>query len=495
MSRHFRLHEAQSDAARTDRIKRELTDCGLDNPASIATIQQFLMPDGIKPLNTAAESAEDRRQRIFDTVLKFLHTVARTQPVLLTAEDLQWADASTLELLNRLSGTINENALCLIATSRPTADINTELTGAHNIRLERLSRNDARNLVARVTSARLFDKAVVDLILDRSDGVPLYLEELTKTIVESKITADSNRQTPAIPATLQGSLMARLDQMASAKQVAQFAAALGREFSYRLLQAIVDIEPSQLKRDLARLIDAELLTVSGTLPDANYQFKHALIVDAAYQSLLRSTRRRVHAAIAAAIARELPDKAAQHPEWIAYHHTAAGNPDEASHHWLRAAEVAVQRCSYIEASKQLSSTFEALDQLNEGSDTQLRELQAQLLMGAVHSNLSGQGCDERLNAYHRAHALNQHLGKPLDPLAVLLPLQRCHTVRGEVEAACETREEIAKLLGTTTDVRLKTSACRSLGTDCFYDGHFERCLLYTSPSPRDLSTSRMPSSA
>jgi predicted ATPase len=195
----------------------------------------------------------------------------------------------------------------------------------------------------------------------------------------------------------------------------------------------------QLQHDLNQLVSAELVYSEGAPPNATYQFKHALIVDAAYHSLLRSSRRRIHGAVARVVLQQFPERAANEPEWVAYHYAQAGQPKEAAEYWLHAAGGAVERCSYREADEQLIRVLGMIEDLPSADDRIDYELRAQMLCGAVHSNLDGQGSDARLNSYLRARALCVVQQDQRQLLFILLPLQRGYAVRGQLDEARRTR--------------------------------------------------------
>src|SRR3989441_6669094 len=242
--------------------------------------------------------------------------------------------------------------------------------------LNHLSHAQVEQIVTRMTDGKTLPQEVLAQIVEKTDGVPLFSEELTKAILESGHLKDVNGHyeligsfsTFAIPATLQDSLMARLDRLVTAKAVAQFAAVIGRQFSYALLQAVSQLDAMTLLRELGRLVEAELVYQRGVPPQATYTFKHALIQDTAYQSLLKSTRQQYHQRIAHVLEAQFPETAETQPELIAHHCTESGLIEQAIGYWYKAGQNAVQRSAHVEAISHLTTGLEVLQDLPENRE-------------------------------------------------------------------------------------------------------------------------------
>jgi predicted ATPase len=290
-------------------------------------------------------------------LLAQLDRVAREQPVLMLFEDLHWIDPTSLELLTAIVDRVQRLPVLLLATARPEF-IPPWPSHAHltALSLTRLSRRECAALVERITAGKSLPTAVLDQILARADGVALFIEELTKTVIESGMLIDGgDRYTMAgplpllaIPTTLHDSLTARLDRLTPVKEVAQIAACIGRDFDYDLLAAALGMAEEGLRSALEALRHAELIIARG-LPGQQYSFKHALVRDAAYAGLLKSRRVQLHAAIARAIEQSFVYVAEAEPETVAYHLTEAGLPDKAAGYWLRAGKIAAARFANLEA--------------------------------------------------------------------------------------------------------------------------------------------------
>jgi predicted ATPase len=263
---------------------------------------------------------------------------AEQHPVLFILEDLHWTDPSTLEFLDLFLDQIPSTSICTLLTCRPAFQPSwhhrsylTEVT------LNRLSRHQIARMAEQVAGGKHLPTAVVQRIVEKTDGVPLFVEEMVKAVLESGVLQETDNQYEltgslsalAIPATLQDSLMARLDRLVTAKAVAQYAAVIGRQFSYQVLQAVSQLDETVLQHELKRLVDAELLYQRGLPPQATYTFKHALIQDTAYASLLRSTRQQYHQRIAQVLAARFPETAETQPELLAHHYTEAGLNEQA----------------------------------------------------------------------------------------------------------------------------------------------------------------------
>ena len=299
-------------------------------------------------------------------------------PVLLVVEDAHWIDPTTEEFLGLVIDRIATLPLLAVVTSRP--DHIPPWAGRGHVTilsLARLGGGETRAIIEAVTGSGALPPAVTEHIRVKTDGVPLFIEELTKTVLELgllKATAEgfevSGPLPPlAIPATLQDSLLARLDRLASAKQVAQMAACIGREFSHELVRAVAGLAPAELDHALAELTAAELVFRHGAPPEATYSFKHALVQDAAHESLLKSRRQQLHAKIATVLEEQFPDAASGQPELLAYHLAEAGQHDRAIVYLQQASSQALARSADLEAVKHLRA---ALAQLERVTDVGLR---------------------------------------------------------------------------------------------------------------------------
>ena len=369
-------------------------------------------------------SPEQQKQQTLHTLVTILLRIAARQPLLFVMEDLHWVDPTTLDFLRLLVDQGPTARILALFTFRP--DFSPPWTGRSHltqVTVNRLLRQQATELTTRVTHGKALPPEVLAQVVAKTDGVPLFVEELTKMVLESGLLQERDDRYEltgplpplAIPATLHDSLMARLDRLAMVKGLAQLGATLGRESSYALLQAVSPWDEETLRRGLQQLVEAEFLYQQGLLPQAMYRFKHALIQDTAYQSLLRSTRQQYHQRIAQALEARFPDLCATQPELLAQHYTEAGLMTQALPYWQRAGERAIQRSAHVEAIAHLTKGVELLTTLPETPERAQQELVLQTLLGPQLIAAHGFGIPEVENTYARARELCQHGGGTAAP--------------------------------------------------------------------------------
>jgi class 3 adenylate cyclase/predicted ATPase len=355
---------------------------------------------------------QKRKDKTFDALFAQLRRLE--QPVLVIYEDVQWIDPTTLELLALTVERAHHMRLLLVISARP--EFRPPWPGyAHvtTVSLTRLSRRDGTMLIAAIAQGRALPGEVTSQILARTDGVPLFIEELTKAVLESGLLRKREHDyvldgplTPvAIPTTLHASLMARLDRLPSVRQVAQVGAALGRQFSHELLHAVAEMPERQLNDGLEQLVGAELVFRHGEPPNAQYTFKHALVQDVAYASLLRANRQQLHARIARAYETRFPEVVDTQPELVAHHFTEAGLTDAAIEYWQRAGDLAMARSGHTEAIHHFSVALDLLTKLGEKPDRAAKELELCVKLGPALMMVKGMGSPEVGAIYSRAVAL------------------------------------------------------------------------------------------
>src|SRR5262247_3743061 len=324
-----------------------------------------------------ALSPTQQRRRTLAALLDQFEGLARRQPILLSFEDAQWADATSLELLDLIIERVRQLPVLALVTFRP--EFEPPWVGLPNVgtlALGRLDRSDVESMVARVTGGRVLPTEVMKQIVTKTDGNPLFVEELTKAVLEAGILIENGEgyrldgplPPLAIPETLQDSLMARLDRLAPVKEIGQIGAAIGREFSYSLMHAMVGREETALKHALAQLEQAELVFRRGEPPDAVYSFKHVLVRDAAYETLLKSRRHQLHGQIARVLEERFADIVASQPETVAHHFTEAGLVDPAIEYWLKAGAKAFSLYANEDAVRFFERALTLLKKLPETRD-------------------------------------------------------------------------------------------------------------------------------
>ncbi len=364
------------------------------------------------PLNLSP--AQQRRQT-FSALLDQMEGLARKQPLLMLFEDAHWADATSLELLDLVIESVRRLPALLLITFRPEFEAPWwGMPDIATVSLGRLDRVQAETLVERVTGGRKLPAEVLEQIVAKTDGVPLFVEELTKNVLESgllieepdRYRLDGPLPPLAIPSTLQDSLMARLDRLAAAKEIAQIGAAIGREFSYALLHAVVGRDEASLRSALAQSEESELVFRHGAPPEARYSFKHALVQDTAYESLLKSRRQILHRRIAEILREKFPGVVDAEPELLAHHFTQAGLIELAIEYWGKAGDLALRRSAFKEAIAHLGKAIEMTEALTSAGERKTGEhLRLQVSYGNAMIAAHGHGAPETVAAFTRAHQL------------------------------------------------------------------------------------------
>jgi class 3 adenylate cyclase/tetratricopeptide (TPR) repeat protein len=386
-------------------------------------------------------SPVQQRRQTFAALLDQLEGLARQQPLLIVCEDMHWADATTLELYDLAVDRIRGLPILVVMTFRP--EFEPPWAGLANVsllRLDRLDRQDTRALVEQVAVGRQLPREMMVQIINRTDGIPLFVEELTKMVLESGLLVedagryrlDSPLPPLAIPATLQDSLMARLDRLAPVKEVAQIGAAIGRDFSYALLRCVAGRDDLTLSAALERLEEAELLLRHGTPPDASYSFKHALIQEAAYESLLKSRRQLLHQRIGDVLGDKFPVIAEAEPEVVAYHFTEAGANGVAFEWWRKAGLRALKRSAYSEAIAHLGKAVAIADKLPGEPGRTMNRLQLQIAYGRALRGSLGHSAPETVAAWTRARQFAADINDPVELAPIHSGLFNASLTHGEI---------------------------------------------------------------
>lgn len=443
--------------------------CQADTLPLLAALLSLPPPERVPPLTL---SPQRQKQKTQEALVAWLVEEAERQPVYCVWEDLHWVDPSSLELLTVLMHQVPTTRLYLLLTFRPefTPPWGTR-SHISQLTLSRLGRTQVAAMIEQVTGGKSLPAAVLRQIIAKTDGVPLFVEELTKTVVEAGVVQERRGRyelsgplpSLAIPSTLQDSLMARLDRLGMAKEIAQLGATIGREFSYEVLQAVSLVEEARLQKGLAQLVAAELLYQRGLPPQAQYSFKHALIQEAAYQSLLKSTRQHLHWRIAQVVEARFPDVKELQPELLAHHYTEAGLISQAIPYWQRAGERATTRSAYAEAIHHLSQGLELLKTLPDTPERAQHELMLQVTLGPVLRASKGETAPEVEKAYARALELCRQAGETPQLFSVLWGLRVFYTVRGEFQTARELGEQLLTLAQRRQDPALFVLAHAALG--------------------------------
>jgi TOMM system kinase/cyclase fusion protein len=444
----------------------------------LAVLLSLPLPDRYPPLTLTPQR---QKQKTLEVLLAWLLAEAEPQPVCFVMEDLHWADASTLEWLSLLTDQVSTARLLVLLTFRP--DFRPPWAGRshlHHLTLSRLSHKQAEAMVERITGDKALPAEVRQQLVTRTDGVPLFVEELTKMVLESGLVKEREDRYEltdalpplAIPITLHDSLMARLDRLETAKQVVQLGAVVGREFAYGMMRAVAPVDEATLQQELARLVDAELLYQRGLPPQAKYVFKHALIQEAAYQSLLRSTRQRYHQHIAQVLEEQFPETATTEPEVLAHHYAAANQKRKALDYAHKAGRTALQRSANAEA---IHHTTEALQWLDGVEDDQERARVELTLNGILTPALmasQGYGAPALEATARRSLALIDTLGDDPHVFPTLWALTAYHHVRSHRHQARTLAQRYVEMAERADDTSQLVAALPTLAQCAWLEGHF-----------------------
>lgn len=481
------LRREDTDQERLNKLEMVLLQATDDISEAVPLMAELLsIPTGDRypPLNL---TPQQRKEKILQARLAQVVGLASRQPLLITYEDLHWSDPSTRESLDMLVGKVPTLRVLIVLTFRREF-VPTWIGFPHVtlLSLNRLPPRRCAEIVAQVTGGKKLPKKIAEQIVERADGVPLFIEELTKAVVESSFIVDAGdhydvaQPLPqlAIPATLNDSLLARLDRLAPTREVAQIAAALGRHFSYDLIGAVARMPRTQMDAALAQLVGAELMLQRGNPPDAEYTFKHALVQDAAYSTLLRSGRQKVHARIVAALENEFPEIVTGQPAFLAHHCEEATLAEKAVGYFLRAGQQALARSAMMEASTQLQKGLELLAKLPNDRERQQQELDLQIAFGRASIATMGYSAPTVAATFARA----KDLADDLDRREYLVPLLHgqwaYHFNRSELKRCLPYAEDVEQIGKSRDDVDVRLLGYFQNGMTRFYLGEFGAARAY-----------------
>jgi predicted ATPase/class 3 adenylate cyclase len=435
----------------------------------LAELLSIPLDDRYPPLGLTAHQI---KEKTFEALLRQIELRARQQPLLMVYEDAQWSDPTSLELLDLIVPKIANIPVLLIVTFRP--EFQPPWTGAAHVAsmtLSRLDRSESNALVQEIVTTSILADDVVAEILKRTEGVPLFIEELTKAMIEGA-AVQSDETASSVPSSLQASLLARLDRLPAAKHVAQVGSVIGREFGHELLASVATFIETTLLQGLDELILAGLAFRRGTPPDATYVFKHVLVQETAYSTLLRRRRQELHARITAVLEEGYPDIVEQQPELLAHHCTHAGLIEKAIAYLSRAGKQSLARSAAIEAAAQLRKGLELLPKLPDGPDRWKCELELQSTLGAALVASQGNSAIETGQAYMRARELCERLGDTNTLVPVLSGLSTYHQTRSEYGAMRLVADDLLRLGRQQNHVASVLVGNRSMGLCQYHLGSF-----------------------
>jgi len=470
-----------TDEQRLDRLEALLaraTDDITEAAPLIANLLSVPTADRYPPLDLTPQK---RKEKTLRALLAQLEGMAAREPALVVFEDAHWADPTSLELLDLIVERVPGVPVLLIITFRP--EFAPPWIGGPQVTaltLNRLSPTQRAEMIAGVTGGKALPAEIADQIIDHSDGVPLFIEELTKTVVESGVLAEvgdrsalTGLATPlSIPTTLQASLLARLDRLPATREVVQIGATLGRSFSHELITEVAQMPQQQVDDALAQLVSAELIFRRGAAPDAEYTFKHALVQEVAHGTLLRSQRQQLHNRISEVLEGQFAEIVETQPDLLARHCAEAGLVDKAVRYRLKAGQQAIGRGAMTDAVVQLQKGLELLSSLCNEPDRGRQELPLQIALGVALAASNGFAAPQTGQAYARAHALCAQLGDTTTLMSVLSGQSAFHLTQGEYIAARECAENLLRLSEKQHDTSAMLLGHCAMGPPLYYLGEF-----------------------
>ena len=479
---------ADTPKERLERLKEYLRGFDVDITESVPLIGSLMgLPEDdeypARPL-----SPQRQKELTGESISTWLGAKARKAPLLFVVEDLHWIDPTTLDLLVSLVDTPLPEPIMCVFTFRPEFQATWTNRRVTQIALNHLTKSQIGEMFRSRAGVESLPRAFVQRLVERTDGVPLFVEELTKALVESGRIAEvragadalgthhsatDNWSRLTVPESLQDLLMARLDRLGGNNVVVQMAAAIGRQFSLDLLVAAAGLPESEVNDELDRLVKAEVIHRQGRAPHVSYIFKHALIQDAAYESMVKKERARVHAGIAQSLATKFPDVVAREPETQAHHLTEAGMLEGAVECWGIAGSRAVQRSNYVEALAHLTRGVELLEQLPATPDRDQKEYRLNVPLGIASLSLRGYSSPELGELYTRRYQLCDQMGDNMGRLHAIWASASWRIVRGEHDIAHDLGERMVALAEQINDDGARMEALFIRQIVAFYRGELE----------------------
>ncbi len=485
LKRRLEFDPNESQTERLAKLEEAVSRFDFDPKEAVPLFAPLLslpIPAKYPPLTMTPQK---QKEKTLEAILGWLLKLSEQDPLVFIIENLQWSDPSTLEALSLIMDHASKARILIMLAFRPDIEVPREVESKLiEIILNRLSAKEISAMAERVAGGKSLPEEILDQVVIKTDGVPLFIEELTKMVLESGfITEEGGRYSLsmplsdlAIPTTLQDSLMARLDQLGAVKDVIQLAATLGREFSYELIRLVSPMDDDVLRSELDKLVEAEVLRRRDVQSEIRYSFNQALIQDAAYHSLLRKTRQQYHQEIARAIEKHFTELSETHPEILAHHFTEAGLKEEAISYWLKAGKMASKQSANLEAINHLTRGIDLIQSMPESPERNRHELPLQIALGVPMTATKGFASKEVEEAYARARELCNQIGETPQLFPVLRGLWLFHMVRAELKTAKDLGHHLLRLGEESKETGLILQGHLSLGLTNFYLGEFQTAL-------------------
>jgi predicted ATPase len=465
-----------------NKLEAMMTENGIENQDTVSVFADLLSIQRHHRDPPLTVSSETRKDMTLEALVQYLQGLADRCPVLFILEDAHWLDPTTLDLMTRIIGRIRQMRVLLLITFRPNfKPVWADYSHVTSLTLSRLPRRQSAELVVAMTRGKVLPPEVQQAILAKADGVPLYIEAMTENVLESGLLTEGNdafslkaplKELP-IPDSLHALLMERVDRLGPAKDIVQTGAAIGREFTYELLRATVELTDSQLRQALDLFVASGLIYQEGEIPLATYHFKHALVQDAAYSTLPKKPRRVLHARIAKALESRFAERVKMEPELLAYHYEQAGLARPAVEYWHRAARRDAERSANIEALNHFSRALDVLKDLPQGPERDALELDLLIARGAPLLTVKGYASDAIEQNYLRAKELSQAHSDSEHHLLSIWGLWVFHLVGGHADTARALAENLLALAGRAQNQDLLIRAHESVGSSYFFLGRFD----------------------
>ena len=471
--------------AQLDKLERHLENLGSENPLDLALMASLLSVPNDGRCQPLQLSPPEQKFQTLKMLVEQITRQCQQLPIVLIMEDLHWLDASTIEFLDLLIYEATKLPVLVIVTYR--TEFNAPWQGTSHsstLIINRLQSDSVLLIINQVTGGKSLPEKIIADILDKTDGVPLFVEELTKSIIaspllkeeEDRYTLTGNISLHAIPSTLQDSLMARLDRLAPVKEVAQIGAAVGRKFSLELIRVVVDKPADVVDQALEQLVEAELIIKRGSAPHLTYIFKHALVQEAAYESMLHSTRRQLHGRIAEILRRDFSTQMQDRPDLLAHHYTAAEMHDQGFRYWFLASQHALGHFAHKEVAAHLNRGLEIADKLSDDGELHAMEFEMRSMLGSALMVLKGPGHEDVGRAYQSAYdfSLSRQYLEGIFP--VRFGLCRYHWAAGRLKEAVRQAELLLPLVDIERDPGEYMAVQVLLGISLWHRGDSKRAL-------------------